>query len=64
MVVNRLRNNLQVVAVKAPGFGDNRKNSLQDMAILTGGHVFGSEGSDVKLEDGTSMEISLTVYMI
>ena len=42
---------LQVAAVKAPGFGDNRKNSLQDMAIATGGIVFGEEGSDLKLED-------------
>ena len=37
--------------MKAPGFGDNRKNTLQDMAISTGGMVFGEEGSDLKLED-------------
>ena len=37
--------------MKAPGFGDNRKNTLQDMAIATGGIVFGEEGSDLKLED-------------
>ena len=36
---------------KAPGFGDNRKNTLHDMAISTGGLVFGDEGSDIKLED-------------
>merc|ERR1719414_400369 len=36
---------------KAPGFGDNRKNTLHDMAIATGGVVFGDEGSDLKLED-------------
>ena len=51
MVVNRLKIGLQVAAVKAPGFGDNRKNTIQDMAISTGGLVFGTEGSDIKLED-------------
>eukprot|EP00045_Choanoeca_perplexa_P017463 m.254133 g.254133 ORF g.254133 m.254133 type:complete len:575 (-) comp17548_c0_seq16:746-2470(-) len=51
LVVNRIRNNLQIVAVKAPGFGDNRKNTIADMAILTGGHVFGAQGSDIKLEE-------------
>merc|ERR1712002_828504 len=51
LVINRLKIGLQVVAVKAPGFGDNRKNTLHDMAIATGGVVFGSEGSDLKLED-------------
>merc|ERR1719290_735914 len=51
LVINRLKIGLQVAAVKAPGFGDNRKNSLQDMAIATGGIVFGDEGSDIKLED-------------
>ena len=51
LVVNRLKIGLQVAAVKAPGFGDNRKNTLQDMAIATGGMVFGTEGVDVKLED-------------
>merc|ERR1711881_300413 len=51
LVVNRLKIGLQVAAVKAPGFGDNRKNTLQDMAIATGGLVFGTEGDDLKLED-------------
>jgi chaperonin GroEL len=37
--------------VKAPGFGDNRKATLQDMAITTGGIVFEDEASTVKLED-------------
>ena len=37
--------------MKAPGFGDNRKNTMQDMAIATGGVVFGTEGADLKLED-------------
>merc|ERR1719471_2706580 len=51
LVVNRLKIGLQVAAVKAPGFGDNRKNTLHDMAVATGGVVFGDEGSDLKLED-------------
>merc|ERR1712018_592852 len=51
LVVNRLKIGLQVAAVKAPGFGDNRKNTLQDMAVATGGLVFGEEGSDLKIED-------------
>ena len=51
LVVNRLKIGLQVAAVKAPGFGDNRKNTLQDMAVACGGLVFGDEAADVKLED-------------
>ena len=51
LVINRLKIGLQVAAVKAPGFGDNRKNTLQDMAISTGGMVFGTEGDTLKLED-------------
>lgn len=51
MVLNRLKVGLQVVAVKAPGFGDNRKATLHDMAIATGGIVFGDEANLVKLED-------------
>merc|ERR1712020_479579 len=51
LVVNRLKIGLQVAAVKAPGFGDNRKNTMQDMAISTGGLVFGDEGSDLKIEE-------------
>merc|ERR1719203_1758168 len=51
LVINRLKIGLQVAAVKAPGFGDNRKNTLQDMAIASGGLVFGDEGAPVKLED-------------
>lgn len=51
LVVNRLKVGLQVAAVKAPGFGDNRKNTLKDMAISTGGLIFGDEGMEVKLED-------------
>merc|ERR1711872_748225 len=51
LVINRLKIGLQVVAVKAPGFGDNRKNTMQDMAVATGGLVFGTEGDTLKLED-------------
>lgn len=40
-----------MAAVKAPGFGDNRKATLQDMAIATGGIVFGDEANTVKMED-------------
>ncbi|KAJ3285685.1 chaperonin [Borealophlyctis nickersoniae] len=48
-ILNKLRGQVQVCAVKAPGFGDNRKAILQDMAILTGGTVF-SDDVDIKLE--------------
>lgn len=44
LVLNRLKAGLQIVAVKAPGFGDNRKNQLQDMAVATGGRVCCSRG--------------------
>ena len=43
LVVNKLRGTLNVLAVKAPGFGDRRKDMLQDMAILTGGKVISEE---------------------
>src|SRR5262245_64131873 len=49
LVVNKLRGTLNVCAVKAPGFGDRRKEMLQDIAILTGGR-FISEELGVKLE--------------
>ena len=51
LVLNRLKLGLQVCAVKAPGFGDNRKNSLKDMAIASGGVVFGDDAIELKLED-------------
>ena len=50
LVLNKLRGSLQVVAVKAPGFGDRRKAMLQDIAILTGGTVV-SEDMGIKLEN-------------
>lgn len=52
--------------MKAPGFGDNRKNSLHDMAIASGGIVFGDEAELVKIEDvqisdlGQIGEVSIT----
>merc|ERR1712071_180930 len=51
-ILNKLRGQLQVCAVKAPGFGDNRKSILGDLAILTGGQVF-TEELDIKLERAT-----------
>ena len=48
-ILNKLRGQLQVAAVKAPGFGDNRKSILGDLAILTGSTVFTDE-LDIKLE--------------
>ncbi|KAF6746448.1 heat shock protein [Ephemerocybe angulata] len=51
-ILNKLRGQLQVAAVKAPGFGDNRKSILGDLAILTGGQVFTDE-LEVKLEKAT-----------
>lgn len=50
LVVNRLRGSLKVCAVKAPGFGDRRKEMLEDLAILTGGVVI-TEEKGMKLED-------------
>jgi chaperonin GroEL len=50
LVVNKLRGTLQVLAVKAPGFGDRRKSMLEDIAILTGGKCI-SEDLGVKLEN-------------
>ncbi|PIQ32731.1 MAG: chaperonin GroEL [Bacteroidetes bacterium CG18_big_fil_WC_8_21_14_2_50_41_14] len=52
LVVNRLRGALKIAAVKAPGFGDRRKEMLEDLAILTGGTVI-SEEKGYKLEDAT-----------
>ncbi|MBC5621519.1 MULTISPECIES: chaperonin GroEL [Butyricimonas] len=52
LVVNRLRGSLKIAAVKAPGFGDRRKEMLEDIAILTGGVVI-SEEKGLKLETAT-----------
>ena len=55
LVVNRLRGSLKIAAVKAPGFGDRRKDMLEDIAILTGGTVI-SEDKGLKL-DGATMDM-------
>ena len=52
LIVNRLRGTFTCVAVKAPGFGDRRKDMLQDIAILTGGTVI-SEDIGIELKDAT-----------
>ena len=52
LVVNRLRSQLKICAVKAPGFGDRRKEMLEDIAILTGGTVI-SEEKGIQLENAT-----------
>lgn len=65
LVVNKLRGTLQVVAVKAPGFGDRRKAMLEDIAILTGGKLvsedIGLKLENVRLEDlGTAKKVTIT----
>ena len=52
LVVNRLRGTLKIAAVKAPGFGDRRKEMLEDIAILTGGTVI-TEDKGIRLESAT-----------
>ncbi|MEM8829523.1 MAG: chaperonin GroEL [Cyanobacteria bacterium P01_G01_bin.19] len=65
LVVNRLRGVLNVAAIKAPGFGDRRKQMLEDIAVLTGGQVI-SEDAGLKLETatvemlGTARRINIT----
>lgn len=49
----RLKVGLQICAIKAPGFGDNRKNTLRDIAVACGGTVFGDEANLNKVEDIT-----------
>jgi chaperonin GroEL len=58
LVVNRLRGSLKVCAVKAPGFGDRRKEMLEDIAILTGGTVI-SEERGMKLENATMNDLGI-----
>merc|ERR1711865_755798 len=57
LVVNKLRAGIKVCAVKAPGFGDNRKATMQDLAILTGGTVI-SEETGMKLEEAVTPQES------
>lgn len=65
LIVNKLRAGLKVAAVKAPGFGDNRKANLQDIAALTGGEVV-SEELGYKMEKievsslGSAKKVTLT----
>ena len=65
LVVNKLRGTLQVAAVKAPGFGDRRKEMLEDIACLTGGQVI-SEETGIRLENivigmlGTARRVVIT----
>jgi len=56
LVVNKLRAGIKVCAVKAPGFGDNRKATLQDIAVLTGGQVV-SDDVGLKLENVTTAHL-------
>ncbi len=65
LIVNRLRGTLNVVCVKAPGFGDRRKEMLQDIAILTGGQVISEElGYELKTADlsmlGRARQVKVT----
>merc|ERR1711916_223028 len=65
LIVNKLRGGLKVAAVKAPGFGDNRKAMLQDLAVITGAEMV-SEELGGKLEDltleslGTAKKVSIS----
>lgn len=56
LVVNKIRGSLKIAAVKAPGFGDRRKEMLQDIAILTGGSVI-SEEQGRRLEDADMVDL-------
>lgn len=56
LVVNKIRGSLKIAAVKAPGFGDRRKEMLQDIAVLTGGTVI-SEEQGRKLEDASLADL-------
>jgi len=56
LVVNKIRGSLKIAAVKAPGFGDRRKEMLQDIAVLTGGTVI-SEEQGRKLDDATLADL-------
>lgn len=58
LVLNRLRGSLKVCAVKAPGFGDRRKDMLEDIAILTGGTVI-SEERGMRLENATLNDLGV-----
>jgi chaperonin GroEL len=65
LVVNKLRGGLQVAAVRAPGFGESRRTMLEDLAVLTGGHVISAE-LGTRLEEvtldmlGSAKRVTLT----
>ncbi|PID05854.1 MULTISPECIES: chaperonin GroEL [unclassified Sporosarcina] len=64
LVVNKLRGTFTAVAVKAPGFGDRRKAMLEDIAILTGGHVISEDiGLDVKTTEITQLGCAAKVVV-
>jgi chaperonin GroEL len=63
LVVNKLRGTLKVAAVKAPGFGDRRKEMLRDIAVLTGGEVI-SEEVGFKLENATLKDLGRAKRMV
>jgi len=64
LVLNKLRGTFQVVAVKAPGFGDRRKAMLEDVAILTGGQVITADlGLELKTADVTSLGRAVKVVV-
>ncbi|HEX4923257.1 MAG TPA: chaperonin GroEL [Bdellovibrionales bacterium] len=63
LVVNKLRGTLQVVAVKAPGFGDRRKSMLEDIAALTGGKAI-SEDLGNKLEHATAADLGVAKRIV
>ena len=50
--------------MKAPGFGDNRKNQLHDMAVATGGTVFGDDAIELKIEDVTASNLGEAAEVI
>lgn len=56
--MNKLRSGLKIAAVKAPGFGENRKNLLQDIAALTGATVI-TDDIGMKLEDASEVVLGL-----
>jgi len=65
LVLNKIRNGLKVCVVKSPGFGDNRKNTMQDIAIATGGHYISEElGESVENSDlsalGTAKKVIIS----
>ncbi len=63
LVVNKLRGTLQVVAVKAPGFGDRRKAMLEDIATLTGAKMI-SEDLGMKLEQATAADLGMAKRIV